>query len=115
MADRSMTRRDAELAVHGFQAGNPEAGGLVVLLGLLLLVALQVLVVSASLGFLAVAVVRLVVEDEDVLHAHQVGHDPLDHLAFGFQGVRAPRRRPCKQAPGRPCESSMRSRSLKAW
>jgi hypothetical protein len=32
-------------------------------------------------------VVRLVVEHEDVLQAHQVGHDPLDHLAFGFQRV----------------------------
>ena len=32
---------DAELAVDGFEAGNPEAGGLVVLLGLLLLVALR--------------------------------------------------------------------------
>ena len=31
--------------------------------------------------------VRLVVEDEDVLHAHQVGHDALDHLAFGFERV----------------------------
>ena len=30
---------------------------------------------------------RLVVEDEDVLHAHQVGHDALEHLAFGFQRV----------------------------
>ena len=30
---------------------------------------------------------RLVVEDQDVLHAHQVGHDALDHLAFGFEGV----------------------------
>ena len=31
--------------------------------------------------------VRLVVEHEDVLHAHQVGHDALEHLPFGFQGV----------------------------
>ena len=30
---------------------------------------------------------RLVVEDEDVLHAHQVGHHPLEHLAFGFERV----------------------------
>ena len=76
----------AELAVHGFQAGDPEPGGLVVLLGFLLLVALQVLVVLVA-RLLAVAVVRLVVEDEDVLHAHEVGHHPLEHLAFGFQGV----------------------------
>ena len=36
---------EAELAVDGFEAGNPEAGGLVVLLGLLLVVALQILVI----------------------------------------------------------------------
>ena len=91
-----MTRAEAELAVHGFQAGDPEAGGLVVLLGLLPLVALQILVVRL-LRLFAVAVVRLVVEHEDVLHAHQVGHHALEHLAFGFERVRVPRRAPLKQ------------------
>ena len=44
--------RHAELAVDGFQAGNPEPGGLVVLLGLFLLVALEiVLVVALGPGF----------------------------------------------------------------
>ena len=38
-------------------------------------------------GLFAVAVVRLVVEHQDVLHAHQVGHHALEHLAFGFQRV----------------------------
>ena len=58
--------------------------------------------------------VGFVVDDQDVLQAHQIGHDPLDHLAFGFQGVEflsaalqeraaALRRAPCV------------SRSLKAW
>ena len=42
---------------------------------------------SSSLRLLAVAVMRLVVEDQDVLHAHQVGHDALEHLAFGFEGL----------------------------
>ncbi len=28
--------------------------------------------------------VRLVIDDEDVLHAHQVGHHALEHLAFGL-------------------------------
>jgi hypothetical protein len=32
-------------------------------------------------------VVRLVVEHEDVFHAHQVGHHALKHLAFGFEGI----------------------------
>ena len=86
MADKIDDAADAELAVDGFQAGNPEPGSLVVLLGLLLLVALQVFVVRLF-RLLAVAVVRLVVEDEDVLHAHQVGHHALEHLAFGFQRV----------------------------
>ena len=105
--------RDAELAVHRFEAGNPEAGGLVVLLGFLPLVALQVLVVGV-LRLLAVAVVRLVVEDEDVLHAHQVGHDALEHLAFGFQRVQFVAVGPCSSWRP-PLDSSMRSRSLKAW
>ena len=31
--------------------------------------------------------VRFVVEDHDILHPHQVRHDALDHLAFGFLRV----------------------------
>ena len=31
---------------------------------------------------------RLVVENEDVFHAHEFGHDSLDHLAFGFERFR---------------------------
>jgi hypothetical protein len=49
-----------------------------------LVVAFQVLIIGV-LRFLPVAVVRLVVDDEDVLHAHQVGHHPLQHLAFAFE------------------------------
>ena len=81
-----MTRASAEFAVHGFEPGDPEPGGLVVLLGLLLLLALQVFVVCLGRLF-AIAVMRLVVEDEDVLHPHQVGHDPLEHLALGLEGL----------------------------
>jgi hypothetical protein len=29
-----------------------------------------------------------VIEHHDVFHAHQVGHYPLEHLSFGFQGVK---------------------------
>ena len=46
---------------------------------------------SSSSRLLAVAVVRLVVEHQDVLHAHQLGHDALEHLAFGLQRVAARR------------------------
>jgi hypothetical protein len=59
-------------------------------------------------------VVRLVVDDEDVLHAHQVGHHPLEHLAFGFERVQLFAAAALQQLPP-PLASSMRSRSLKAW
>ena len=73
----------------------------------------RVLVVGL-VRLLAVAVVRLVVEHEDVLHAHQVGHDTLDHLAFGFERVQFIAGAPCEQGPST-CRQSIRSRSLKAW
>ena len=113
MADRSMTRLTPSLR---FTASRPEiqsARRLVVLLGLLPLVAFQILVVVLC-RLLAVAVVRLVVDDEDVLHAHQVGHHALEHLAFGFQRVQLLAARPwSSERP--PLDSSIRSRSLKAW
>ena len=31
--------------------------------------------------------VRLVIDDENVLHAHEVGHDALEHLPFRFQRI----------------------------
>ena len=31
--------------------------------------------------------VRFVIEDKDVFHAHEVGHDPLKHLSLCFKGV----------------------------
>ena len=75
-----------KLPVHGLDAGDPEPGGLVVLFGFGLLVACEVLSLRDP-RFLSVAVVCLVVDDQDVLEAHEVGHHPLDHLAFGFQGA----------------------------
>jgi len=71
----------AELAVDGFEAGNPQARRLVALLSLFLIVALKLLVIGL-LRLLTVTVVRLVVDDEDVLHSHQIGHHPLQHLPF---------------------------------
>ena len=64
-----MTRATPSLRFTASSPRDPEAGRFVVLLGFLLLVALQVVVVLVVVGLLAVAVVRLVVEDEDVLHA----------------------------------------------
>jgi hypothetical protein len=45
--------RDAELALDGLEAGDPQARGLVVLLGFLALVALQffIIVVDSAFGF----------------------------------------------------------------
>ena len=43
--------RDAELALDGFEAGDPEPRGFVVLLGFFLLVALEVVLVIGSPGF----------------------------------------------------------------
>src|SRR5579871_943594 len=76
---------DAQLAVDGFEAGDPEAGLFVTLLGFLFLFALEVALVFA--GLLTIAVMGFVVKDQDVLDAHEAGHDALDHLAFGFEGT----------------------------
>ena len=76
--------REPQRAVHGFETGDPQAGGLVVLLGFLPLVALQRLFVRIR-RLLPVAVVRLVVQRQHVLHAHQLGHHALEHLSFGFE------------------------------
>ena len=74
----------AELALDRLDPGNPEARRLVVLLRFVLVLALQVFDI-VILRPLAVAVMGLVVEHDDVLEAHQFGHDALDHLPFGFK------------------------------
>ena len=38
-------------------------------------------------GLLAIAMMRLVVDDDDVLQAHQFFAGALEHLAFGLLGV----------------------------
>jgi hypothetical protein len=50
----------------------------------LFLVTLEVFV-AVRVWLLPIAVVRLVIDGEDVLHAHQVGHRALEHLAFCFK------------------------------
>ena len=59
---------------------------MVVLVSFLLLIPLQVGIVKIA-GFFTVAVVSLVVHDQDVAQPHQVGHHPLKHLALGFERV----------------------------
>jgi hypothetical protein len=73
-----------EMALGRLDAGDPEPRGLVVLLGLAAVVAGQAGITARPL---AVAVVRLVVQHDDVPDAHQVGHDPLQHLPLGLGGV----------------------------
>jgi hypothetical protein len=53
---------------------------------LLFVLAFQVFVVGVF-RLPTVAMVCLVIDDEDILHAHQIRHDPLQHLPFGFLGV----------------------------
>ena len=83
---------DAELAPHRLQARDPHSCGLLVLLRLGAVVALQGAFLVLLGRLLAVAVVGLVVEHQDVLHAHEVRHHPLEHLARGLAGrdVRTP-------------------------
>ena len=76
--------RNADFALDRFEAGDPDAGGLVVLPGLLPVLAGELALFVLVARFAAVAVVALVVHDEDILHVHQVGHDALEHLAFGL-------------------------------
>ena len=76
----------AERAVYRFQARDPEPRRFPVLLRLLPLVALERPLVGLA-PLLAVAVVGLVVQHQDVLHAHEFGHHPPQHPAFGLPGV----------------------------
>ena len=77
---------DAELSPHRLQARDPHSCGLLVLLRLRAVVALQGAFLVLLGRLLAVAVVGLVVEHQDVLHAHEVRHHPLEHLARGLAG-----------------------------
>ena len=76
---------DADLARHGLEAADPDPRLLLVLLRLLFLVPRQ-LRFSLSVLLAEVAVVGFVVQDHHVLHAHELGHDALQHLTFGLEG-----------------------------
>ncbi len=78
--------READFALDGLQAIDPEPGGFLIALRLFLVVARECLFVGIA-GLFLVAVVGFVVEDEDVLEPHQVRHDPLEHLSFRFKRV----------------------------
>ena len=53
-------------------------------LGLLLGGQLDLLPFLIAERLLAVAVVRFIVDHQHLLHAHQLAHDALQHLAFGL-------------------------------
>ena len=104
----------AQRAGGGVEAGHPQPGRLAVLLRLLAVVAGQGAFLAALppasraaagigilvRGLLAVAVVRLVVQDQDVLHPHQLRHHPPEHLPFAFEGPDpGPRTPPFQQRP----------------
>ena len=77
---------DPELAVDGFKAGNPKPAASLFFSASFFSSPFRSVFIGIS-GLFSIAVMRLIIEHEDVLQAHQVGHDPLDHLPFGFQCV----------------------------
>ena len=77
---------EAQLPLDGFEPGDPDPRRLAVPFGFLAVVALEGPFVVFPGRLLAVAVVRLVVQDQDALHAHQARHDALQHLPFCLLG-----------------------------
>ena len=61
----------AQLALHDPDAVDPQSGGFVVLFGFFFVVALEVFYADHRLGPLLVAVVRLVVDHQNVFQTHQ--------------------------------------------
>ena len=77
---------DADLGLDRLEAGDPDAGFFVALLGFVALVAGERFVLAVGLA--AVAVVGLVVDDDDVLLGAQLAADAAHHLVGRF-GERA--------------------------
>ena len=75
-----------DLGLHGLQAGNPDASLFLALPGFNAVIAGEFFILAV--GFAAVAVMRLVVEDDDVLLGSQLAADAPHHLA-GSLGERA--------------------------
>jgi hypothetical protein len=73
---------DADLALHRFEAADPDAGLPIALFRFPPLVTRQLLLVAVR--FAAVAVMGLVVQHDDVLLAAELPADPADHLTLGF-------------------------------
>ena len=78
---------DADLVADGFEPRDPDPGFLVPLLGFGAIFALERLVLAVGLA--AVAVMGLVVDDDDVLLAAEFPADAVDHLGRGLVEVGA--------------------------
>ena len=88
---------DAQFLADGFQPRYPQSGGFPVFFGFLAVISLERAFLLVARLF-AIAVVGLIVEHQDLLDSHELGHDPLEHLPLGLQGLErfAP---PLKQGP----------------
>lgn len=78
-------RAYAHLALQGLDTGNPQPCRLVVLFRLLPILCCKPLFFTVAC-FFAIAVMRLVVDNNDILHAEQIFARALQHFAFGFFG-----------------------------
>ena len=83
---------NTQFALHGFQTGDPHPGGFGLAFGFFLLVAFQVVNRSSVLvdflgRLLPVAMVRLIINDQNIFQALQFRHHSLNHLPLGFQGL----------------------------
>ena len=77
---------DPELPLDGLEPGEPHPCRLAVPLRFLSVFAGELAFLVFVRRALAVAVVGLVVEDEDPLHAHELGHDAAQHLSLALAG-----------------------------
>ena len=65
---------DAEFAFDTFEAGDPEPGGFLILFGFGFIFALEFRFVRFIVRFNSITMVGFVVENHDILHAHQIGN-----------------------------------------
>jgi hypothetical protein len=77
-----------DLGLDGLNAGNPDAGLFRSLLGFLAVVAGQLSILGVGLA--AIAMMGLVIDDDDVFLVAKLPANPTDHLVGRFQEGRSP-------------------------
>ncbi len=77
---------DAELALDGLEPRNPHPRRFVVLFRFFLVFALE-LSSSSVLRLFAVAVMRFVIQHDDIFEAHQIAAGALKHLPLSFERI----------------------------